>query len=172
MLSTVSGPRTGIMIPIPQYPLYSASIVEYNMEQAGYYLNEDNDWGLDVSELERAVNEARKRCNVRGIVVINPGNPTGTTKFISRTPISSERNLLSLFTFLGQVLTRDNIVEVIKFAHREKLFIFADEVSHSNSKMQRKPSKFCPFLKLGVSRQRLCTQQKIPFLQKSDKRNG
>ncbi|XP_032781725.2 alanine aminotransferase 1 isoform X1 [Daphnia magna] len=108
MLSTVSGPRTGIMIPIPQYPLYSASIVEYNMEQAGYYLNEDNDWGLDVSELERAVNEARKRCNVRGIVVINPGNPT------------------------GQVLTRDNIVEVIKFAHREKLFIFADEVYQDN----------------------------------------
>lgn len=31
---------------------------------------------------------------------------------------------------LGQALTRENIVEVIKFAHREKLFIFADEVSH------------------------------------------
>ena len=30
---------------------------------------------------------------------------------------------------VGQVLTRDNIVEIIKFAHREKLFIFADEVS-------------------------------------------
>ena len=96
------------MIPIPQNPLYSASIVEYNMEQAGYYLDEDNDWGLDVAELERAIKEARKRCNVRGIVVINPGNPT------------------------GQVLTRDNIVEVIKFAHREKLFIFADEVNFPN----------------------------------------
>lgn len=78
MLSTISGPRTGIMIPIPQYPLYSASIVEYNMEQAGYYLDEDNNWGLDLAELERAIKEARKRCNVRGIVVINPGNPTGT----------------------------------------------------------------------------------------------
>ena len=85
MLSTISGPRTGIMIPIPQYPLYSASIVEYNMEQAGYYLDEDNDWGLDVAELERAVKEARKRCNVRGIVVINPGNPTGTHEMINVT---------------------------------------------------------------------------------------
>ena len=78
LLSTISGPRTGIMIPIPQYPLYSASIVEYNMEQVGYYLDEDNDWGLDVKELERSIQEARKRCEVRGIVVINPGNPTGT----------------------------------------------------------------------------------------------
>lgn len=69
------------MIPIPQYPLYSASIVEYNMEQVGYYLDEDNDWGLDVKELERAVKEARERCNVRGIVVINPGNPTGNEVF-------------------------------------------------------------------------------------------
>lgn len=108
LLSTISGPRTGVMIPIPQYPLYSASIVEYNMEQVGYYLDEDNDWGLDVNELERSVKEARQRCNVRGIVVINPGNPT------------------------GQVLTRENIVEVIKFAHREKLFIFADEVYQDN----------------------------------------
>jgi alanine transaminase len=108
LLSTISGPKTGIMIPIPQYPLYSATIAEYNMDQVGYYLDEDNDWGLNVNELERSVKEARKHCNVRGIVVINPGNPT------------------------GQVLTRDNIVEVIKFAYREKLFIFADEVYQDN----------------------------------------
>ena len=32
--------RPGVMIPIPQYPLYSASLAEYNMHQIGYYLNE------------------------------------------------------------------------------------------------------------------------------------
>ena len=47
------------------------------MEQVGYYLDEDNDWSLDINELERSIKEARKHCNVRGIVVINPGNPTG-----------------------------------------------------------------------------------------------
>lgn len=108
LMSTISGPRTGIMIPIPQYPLYSASIVEYNMEQVGYYLDEDNNWGLDVKELERSIKEARQHCDVKAIVIINPGNPT------------------------GQVLTRENIEEVIKFAHREKLFIFADEVYQDN----------------------------------------
>jgi aspartate/methionine/tyrosine aminotransferase len=29
---------------------------------------------------------------------------------------------------LGQVLSRTNIEEIIKFAHKEELFIFADEV--------------------------------------------
>jgi len=108
LLSTISGPKTGIMIPTPQYPLYSATIVEYNMEQVGYYLDEDNNWGLDISELERSVQEARQHCVVRAIVIINPGNPT------------------------GQVLTRDNIEAVIKFAHRENLMIFADEVYQDN----------------------------------------
>jgi len=73
----VSGSRTGVMIPIPQYPLYSASIVEYGMEQINYYLDEDNSWALDVNELERAIREAQQHCRVRAIVVINPGNPTG-----------------------------------------------------------------------------------------------
>merc|ERR1712149_108479 len=44
--------RPGVMIPIPQYPLYSASLAEYNMHQIGYYLNEDKNWSLDMSEIE------------------------------------------------------------------------------------------------------------------------
>jgi len=30
-----------------------------------------------MNELERSITEARKHCNPRAIVVINPGNPTG-----------------------------------------------------------------------------------------------
>ena len=36
------------MIPIPQYPLYSASIPLFNGSPVPYYLNETNEWGLDV----------------------------------------------------------------------------------------------------------------------------
>merc|ERR1711936_623746 len=32
--------KPGVMIPIPQYPLYSASLAEYDMDQVGYYLDE------------------------------------------------------------------------------------------------------------------------------------
>jgi len=100
--------RPGVMIPIPQYPLYSASLAEYNMEQVGYYLDEKRNWALDSQELQRAIKDGKKKCDVRAIVVINPGNPT------------------------GQVLTRDNIESVIKFAYSEHLFIFADEVYQHN----------------------------------------
>merc|ERR1712223_1978528 len=100
--------RPGVMIPIPQYPLYSASLAEYNMHQIGYYLNEDKNWSLDLSELERAYNQATEACSPRAIVIINPGNPT------------------------GNVLSRANIEAVIKFAEEKKLFVFADEVYQDN----------------------------------------
>ena len=32
-----SSRRPGVMIPIPQYPLYSASLAEYNMEQVSWH---------------------------------------------------------------------------------------------------------------------------------------
>lgn len=105
---SIDGKRPGVLVPIPQYPLYSATIAEFDMEQVGYYLNESKNWGLDIDELQRAVDESKKVCAPRAIVVINPGNPT------------------------GQVLTKENIQEIIKFAHKEKLFIFADEVYQDN----------------------------------------
>merc|ERR1711953_1562390 len=100
--------RPGVMIPIPQYPLYSASLAEYNMHQIGYYLNEDKNWSLDIDELDRAYQEASEVCNPRAIVIINPGNPT------------------------GNVLSRENIEAVVRFAESKKLFVFADEVYQDN----------------------------------------
>lgn len=118
----VDGKRPGVMVPIPQYPLYSATIAEFDMEQVGYYLNESKNWGLDVSELQRAIDEAKKTSAIRAIVIINPGNPT------------------------GQVLSKENIEEIIKFAHKEGLFIFADEVYQDN--IYAKGSKFHSFKKV------------------------
>ena len=100
--------RPGVMIPIPQYPLYSASLAEYNMHQIGYFLNEDKNWSLDISEIERAYEAAANECTPRAIVIINPGNPT------------------------GNVLSRANIEAVVKFAEEKKLFVFADEVYQDN----------------------------------------
>lgn len=33
LVSQVEGKRPGVMIPIPQYPLYSATIAEFDMQQ-------------------------------------------------------------------------------------------------------------------------------------------
>ncbi|XP_045596469.1 alanine aminotransferase 2 [Procambarus clarkii] len=100
--------KPGVMIPIPQYPLYSATIAEFDLHQIGYYLNESTNWGLDISELERAYEEAKEVSSPKILVVINPGNPT------------------------GNVLSEKNIQGIVKFAHEKNLFLFADEVYQDN----------------------------------------
>lgn len=67
-------------------------------------MDESNGWALAIDELERSFAESKDKFDMKALVVINPGNPT------------------------GQVLTKENIQEIIKFAHKHKLFIFADEV--------------------------------------------
>ncbi|XP_077983529.1 alanine aminotransferase 2-like [Glandiceps talaboti] len=114
--------RSGVMIPIPQYPLYSASLAEFDAVQIGYYLDEAAGWSMKVPELERSINEARKHCNPVAIVIINPGNPT------------------------GQVLDLENIKDIIRFAQRENLFIVADEVYQEN--IYAKGAKFHSFKKV------------------------
>ncbi|XP_043109983.1 alanine aminotransferase 2-like isoform X2 [Puntigrus tetrazona] len=44
--------RTGVMISIPQYPLYSAALAELGAVQISYYLDEDNCWSLDISQVQ------------------------------------------------------------------------------------------------------------------------
>ncbi|KAI6171500.1 Alanine transaminase [Aphelenchoides bicaudatus] len=104
------GKKAGIMIPIPQYPLYSASVEEFNLGQVGYFLDESNGWALDTAELERSFKEAQSGFDMKALVVINPGNPT------------------------GQVLSKQNIEEIIKFAHKHRLFLFADEAENVYAK--------------------------------------
>lgn len=69
--------RSGVLIPIPQYPLYSAALAELNAVQVDYYLDEERVWALDVAELRRALRQAREHCRPCALCVINPGNPTG-----------------------------------------------------------------------------------------------
>ncbi|KAI7797364.1 putative alanine aminotransferase 1, partial [Triplophysa rosa] len=100
--------RTGVMISIPQYPLYSAALAELGAVQISYYLDEDHCWSLNVNELRRALQEAKSHCSPRALCIINPGNPT------------------------GQVQSRQCIEDVIRFAAEEKLFLMADEVYQDN----------------------------------------
>ncbi|XP_069477884.1 alanine aminotransferase 2 isoform X2 [Ambystoma mexicanum] len=100
--------RTGVMIPIPQYPLYSAALAELDAVQVNYYLDEENCWALSISELRKALSEARKHCDPKVLCIINPGNPT------------------------GQVQSRKCIEDVIRFAAEENLFLMADEVYQDN----------------------------------------
>jgi alanine transaminase len=43
-----------------------------------YYLDEDRNWGVDADDIELRLKNAKDLgINMRGMVVINPGNPTG-----------------------------------------------------------------------------------------------
>ncbi|KAJ2724283.1 alanine transaminase [Coemansia sp. Benny D115] len=105
----VSNPNVGIMIPIPQYPLYTATLARLNAHAVPYYLQEENDWQLSVADLERSLSESRANgVDVRALVVINPGNPT------------------------GGCLLESNIAEIVQFCERNNLVILADEVYQTN----------------------------------------
>ncbi|MBI4911379.1 MAG: aminotransferase class I/II-fold pyridoxal phosphate-dependent enzyme [Acidobacteria bacterium] len=109
----ISGPRDGIMVPIPQYPLYSATITLLEGKQVNYYLDEAHGWKLSRAMLESSLQEARRYgVRVKGLCVINPGNPTGS------------------------VLDEANIRMVIAFAREHGLALLADEVYQENIYLQ------------------------------------
>lgn len=109
ILSLVKNQHDGIMVPIPQYPLYNASLTLNGGKSLGYYLDEDNNWQLNRESLEDSYNNAISLgINPVAIVIINPGNPTGS------------------------VLSYENIEMVISFAKKHNLSIIADEVYQDN----------------------------------------
>lgn len=98
-----------ILIPIPQYPLYSAAISLYGGTAAPYYMNEESGWQLDFAELERSIEDARKKGKkCKALVVINPGNPTGS------------------------ILNEETIKKVLEFSVKNKVVVIADEVYREN----------------------------------------
>ncbi|CAN0240631.1 unnamed protein product, partial [Laminaria digitata] len=72
------GLHDGLLTPIPQYPLYSASLTLLGGTLVPYHLSEGSNWGVEMDNLRESLASARaKGVEVRGIAVINPGNPTG-----------------------------------------------------------------------------------------------
>ncbi|KEG06131.1 alanine aminotransferase [Trypanosoma grayi] len=100
----------GVMIPIPQYPLYTAQIALLGGTPAMYYLDENKGWALNVADLASAYDEcvAQRKATPRVLVVINPGNPT------------------------GGVLERGVMEAVAKFCCDRGMVLMADEVYQEN----------------------------------------
>jgi len=102
-------PETGILVPIPQYPLYTATLSVLNARCVPYYLDESKTWSTDMSAIREAYKKAKAEgTDVRAIVVINPGNPTGAN------------------------LSAEDVRSVLEFAAEEKLVVLGDEVYQTN----------------------------------------
>lgn len=104
-----ASPKTGVLVPIPQYPLYTATLSLLGARLVPYYLEEESAWSTDVDGIKTALKKAQSEgVDVRAVVVINPGNPTGGS------------------------LDATNIKSVLEVAAKEKLVVFADEVYQTN----------------------------------------
>ena len=105
----IAKPTDGIMIPIPQYPLYSAAIRKSGGVQVDYFPDEQSGWTMSRDMLEESFAKAKAAgTDVKALVVINPGNPTGA------------------------ILPEESIREVIDFAEAHHLVMIADEVYQEN----------------------------------------
>uniref|UniRef100_A0A7N0T5H9 Aminotransferase class I/classII large domain-containing protein n=1 Tax=Kalanchoe fedtschenkoi TaxID=63787 RepID=A0A7N0T5H9_KALFE len=117
ILSTIiRGPGDGILVPVPQYPLYSAAISLFGGSLVPYYLEETENWALDINDLRQSVAKARSNgISVRAMVIINPGNPT------------------------GQCLSIDNLKEILRFCYQESIVLLGDEVYQQNVYQDERP---------------------------------
>jgi len=88
-----------ILIPTPGYPLYSAVLNKLGVRPNRYYLDEGNGWQPDLDDIREKIDPG-----TRGIVLINPNNPTGS------------------------VCTEETLREIILLAREHGLVIFADEI--------------------------------------------
>ncbi|GAA5853087.1 hypothetical protein JCM8547_000197 [Rhodosporidiobolus lusitaniae] len=112
----ISQPTDGVLIPIPQYPLYTAALALNSARPVPYFLQEQKEWGLDIEDVKRNVEKARAEGTVlKGMVVINPGNPT------------------------GNCLTQEDMQEIIKLCYHERMVLFADEVYQDNVYTENRP---------------------------------
>lgn len=88
-----------ILVPAPDYPLWTASVSLAGGTPVHYMCDEKSNWFPDLEDMERKITPKTK-----GIVVINPNNPTG-------------------------VLYPKEILEgIADIARRHDLVLFADEI--------------------------------------------
>ena len=88
-----------ILVPAPDYPLWTASVSLAGGAPVHYMCDEKSNWFPDLEDMERKITPKTK-----GIVVINPNNPTG-------------------------VLYPKEILEgIADIARRHDLVLFADEI--------------------------------------------
>lgn len=98
-LSALLNPGDNLLTPSPDYPLYSAVLAKLGLELNTYALNEDDGWQPDLIDVHKKIGP-----RTRGIVLINPNNPTGA------------------------VCSRRMLEAIAELARRNNLVIFADEI--------------------------------------------
>jgi len=98
-MNALLDPGDEVLIPSPDYPLYTGAVALSGGTPVHYRCDEASGWQPDLADIRRKVTARTK-----GIVIINPNNPTGA------------------------VYPRDILLQVVQVAREHELVVFADEV--------------------------------------------
>ena len=88
-----------ILVPAPDYPLWTAAVNLAGGRAVHYVCDEQSDWNPDIDDMKRKITGRTK-----GIVLINPNNPTGA------------------------LYPKELLEQIAELARRHGLIIFADEI--------------------------------------------
>ncbi|MBP3901860.1 MAG: aminotransferase class I/II-fold pyridoxal phosphate-dependent enzyme [Blautia sp.] len=88
-----------ILIPAPDYPLWTATATLAGGNVVHYICDEQSDWNPDLDDIRSKITDKTK-----AIVIINPNNPTGA------------------------VYPRDLLEQIVEIAREHELIIFSDEI--------------------------------------------
>jgi alanine-synthesizing transaminase len=88
-----------LLLPAPDYPLWTAAVSLSGGTPVHYVCDEANGWMPDIEDIRSKITK-----NTKGIVVINPNNPTGA------------------------LYSDELLLQIVELARKHGLIIFADEV--------------------------------------------
>jgi alanine-synthesizing transaminase len=88
-----------MLVPSPDYPLWTAAVTLSGGTAVHYVCDESSDWYPDIKDMESKITP-----KTRGIVIINPNNPTGA------------------------VYPPELLLKIVEMAERHDLIIFSDEI--------------------------------------------
>ena len=88
-----------VLVPAPDYPLWTASVTMAGGKPVHYICDEESDWFPDIDDILSKITD-----KTRGIVVINPNNPTGA------------------------LYGKDVLERIADIARKHSLMIFSDEI--------------------------------------------
>jgi alanine-synthesizing transaminase len=88
-----------ILIPSPDYPLWTASVTLSGGTPVPYICDEQAEWYPDIEDIKKKITPKSK-----GIVVINPNNPTGA------------------------LYPRELLEQIVELARKHNLIVYADEI--------------------------------------------
>ena len=98
-LQALINPGDEVLVPAPDYPLWTASVNLASGNPVHYMCDEKSGWNPDINDLRKKVTKKTK-----AVVIINPNNPTGS------------------------VYKKEVLEEIIEICRQNKLVLFSDEI--------------------------------------------